>query len=53
MIATTDDYDLIGVEPGQPLLEVSRVATALDGKIVEYRISRVNSAQLHYLVELN
>lgn len=53
VIATTDDYDLIDVEPGQPLLEVSRVATALDGKVVEYRISRVNSAQLHYLVELN
>jgi len=53
VIANQTDNDLIGVALGQPLLEVSRVAKALDGKIVEYRISRVDSEQLHYLVELN
>lgn len=53
VIATAEDHALIGVAAGQPLLQVSRVATALDGTIVEYRISRVDSAQLHYLVELN
>lgn len=53
VIANEKDHHLIGVPVGSPLLEVSRVAIALDDKIVEYRISRVDSNKLHYLVELN
>jgi GntR family transcriptional regulator len=53
VIADDTDYELIGVTPGMPLLEVSRQAKALDGRLVEYRISRVDSEQLHYLVDLN
>ena len=53
VIATKTDQDLINVVIGSPLLEVARIAKALDGRVVEYRISRVDSEQLHYLVELN
>ena len=53
VLADETDQALIGTTPNSPLLEVTRVAKALDGNIVEYRISRVNSEQLHYLVELN
>lgn len=53
VIANEKDHHLIGVPVGSPLLEVSRVAITLDGKIAEYRISRVDSDKLHYLVALN
>ena len=53
VIANESDQALIKVRPGNPLLEVTRRARALDGRLVEYRISRVDSEQLHYLVDLN
>ena len=53
VLADDTDNALIGVTPGMPLLEVTRQAKALDGRLVEYRISRVDSQQLHYLVDLN
>jgi GntR family transcriptional regulator len=52
-LANAEDAEQLSVEIGHPLLQVSRVARALDGRIVEYRVSRANSDHLHYLVELN
>lgn len=39
---------LLDVEPGTPLLKISRVCTALDGTPVEYRTIWVNSADCYY-----
>ncbi|GAB3487760.1 GntR family transcriptional regulator [Marinomonas epiphytica] len=51
--ANQKDQDILNVELGQPLLEVARTARSLDGKMVEYRLSRANTEHLHYIVELN
>ncbi|KZN13783.1 GntR family transcriptional regulator [Marinomonas sp. TW1] len=53
VLANKDDQAVLKVPAGQPLLEVTRTARSLDGRLVEYRISRANSQDIHYLVELN
>ncbi len=53
VLSTEQDKDILNVALGQPLLEVARTAKSLDGRIVEYRLSRANTENLHYLVELN
>ena len=53
VLADDQDQSVLNIAAGQPLLEVIRTARALDGRTVEYRISRANSEDLHYLVELN
>ena len=53
VLADEQDQRILNIAAGQPLLEVTRTARALDGRTVEYRISRANSEDLHYLVELN
>lgn len=49
-----DDRDakLLEVDPATPLLEIDRTARALDGSVVEWRISRCLSTTHHYRVEL-
>lgn len=51
--AEQQDREILQVELGEPLLEVTRTARSLDGKTVEHRISRANTKHLHYIVELN
>ncbi|NLQ17346.1 GntR family transcriptional regulator [Marinomonas sp. M1K-6] len=53
VLANEQDQAILNIASGQPLLEVSRTARSLDGRTVEHRISRANSQDLHYLVELN
>jgi GntR family transcriptional regulator len=43
---------LLGIEPGGPLLEVDRVAFALDGRPAEWRVSLCDTRRHHYLAEL-
>jgi len=50
-IANEDDARLLGIKKGEPLLEVIRVARTIDGKIIEYRISRCRSDKYHYMVD--
>lgn len=50
--ADARDAKLLGVAPGEPLLEIDRTALALDGNPVEWRISRCLTATHHYRVEL-
>jgi GntR family transcriptional regulator len=50
-IATFDDAKLLGIHQGDALLEVQRVAHSLDGRTIEFRISRCRSDKYHYLVE--
>lgn len=43
---------LLGLEPGAPLLEIDRIAFALDGRPVEWRVSRCDTRRHYYLAEL-
>ena len=43
---------LLAVAPGTPLLEIDRLATALDGMPVEWRLSRCRTDACRYAVEL-
>ncbi|WP_299074051.1 GntR family transcriptional regulator [uncultured Paraglaciecola sp.] len=52
VLATKDDAQLLAIQAGQPLLEVTRVTHSLDNKAIEYRVSRCRSDHYHYLVEL-
>jgi len=46
------DAKLLGIASGTPLLEIDRIALALDGNPVEWRVSRCLTAAHHYQVEL-
>jgi len=50
--ASQEDAELLGVEAGTPLLEVHRIARAIDGQIVEWRVSRCRTESHEYVVEL-
>jgi GntR family transcriptional regulator len=52
-IATKEDVKALGIKQGEALLQVTRIAHSLDGKAMEYRISRCRSDKYHYLVELD
>ena len=46
------DARSLGVARRSPLLEIDRLALALDGNPVEWRLSRCNSAHHHYYSEI-
>jgi GntR family transcriptional regulator len=46
------DAELLGLTPGQPLLEIDRVAISLDGKPVEWRITRCDTQDTRYVSSL-
>ncbi|MFB9887728.1 GntR family transcriptional regulator [Balneatrix alpica] len=52
-LADAADSQVLDLQQGEPILLVERVARSLDGRPVEFRISRTCSQKLHYLVELN
>lgn len=43
----------LGIEKGSPLLEIDRVARALDGTAVEWRVSRCRTEQIKYQLSLS
>ncbi len=51
---TADGLDArsLGIDKGAPLLEIDRVALALDGNPVEWRLSHCNSVRHHYYSEI-
>lgn len=51
-LASKQDAEMLDIKVGDPLLEVQRIAHSLDGKAIEFRISRCRSDNYHYLVEL-
>lgn len=53
LAADEKDAELLGIAPGAPLLEIDRTALALDGRPVEWRVSRCQTRNHHYLVELS
>lgn len=50
--ASRDAAAHLGIKPGAPLLEIDRVAFALDGRPVEWRVSQCDTRHHHYLAEL-
>jgi GntR family transcriptional regulator len=52
-IANQSDVELLGIKRGEPVLSVQRTAHSLNGKAMEFRISRCRSDKYHYLVKLN
>jgi GntR family transcriptional regulator len=47
------DVKLLEIAPGTPLLEIDRTALALDGRPIEWRVSRCLTGRHRYLVELS
>jgi len=50
--ASAEEARALGLAPGAPLLEIDRLATTLDGRPVEWRLSRCDTADHHYLSEI-
>lgn len=50
--ADAEDARQLGLKAGVPLLEIDRVAHALDGRAVEWRRSRCDTTRHHYLSEI-
>ena len=46
--ATASEALHLGASPGDPLLEIDRVAFSLDGRRVEWRVSRCRTDSVHY-----
>ena len=51
--ATREDCRRLNLKPGSPLLQIERVAVALDGRRVEWRVSRCDTTHLVYAVTLS
>lgn len=52
-VAATDEHAKdLGVTAGHPLLLIDRVASALDGRPVEWRVSLCNTATMQYITQL-
>ncbi|GBL03187.1 GntR family transcriptional regulator [Glaciecola sp. KUL10] len=52
VLANIEDEKLLGIKPNSALLEVKRITRTIDGKTIEYRVSRCRSDEFHYLVDL-
>jgi GntR family transcriptional regulator len=50
--ASHEDAKILGLQPGAPLLLIDRVATGLDGRPVEWRVSRCDTLDMHYVTSL-
>jgi GntR family transcriptional regulator len=50
--ATAEEAKALGLKRAAPLLEIDRIAYAIDGSAVEWRLSRCSTAQHHYLSEI-
>lgn len=53
VLSESRDLEWLGVSEGRALLEIRRLTHTIEGKIIEYRISRCLSEHYHYLVELS
>jgi GntR family transcriptional regulator len=52
VVASAEDARLLGVDEGSPLLKIERIACALDGASIEWRISLCRTEAHEYVVEL-
>ena len=51
VVADPLEAQLLGVMPGAPLLEIDRVAVTIDGRPIEWRLSRCNTSNYSYVAE--
>jgi len=52
ILANEEDAKQLNISVNEPLLSFTRLAHSLEGKIIEYRITRCKSDNYHYLVDL-
>ncbi len=52
VLATKADAKVLGLDPGVPLLQIDRIGVALDGQSVEWRISRCDTSDIVYAVDV-
>jgi GntR family transcriptional regulator len=50
--ATAEEARWLGLKTGAPLLEIDRIGYGLDGKPVEWRVSRCDTTRHHYVSEV-
>jgi len=50
--ARADEAKPLGLKAGAPLLEIDRLAYTVDGRVVEWRLSRCNTEGHHYISEI-
>ncbi len=50
--ASPETAAALGLSPGAPLLLIDRVATSLDGRPMEWRVSLCETSAVHYATEL-
>jgi GntR family transcriptional regulator len=50
--ATKTDAALLGIAPGAPLLQIDRITYDIDGRPIEWRVSRCHLDGMHYLARL-
>ncbi len=51
--ATQRDADVLGCSVGDPVVAIERVTTAVDGRVVEHRLSRGDARTFRYRVEIS
>ena len=49
--ATRKEAGLLGIKAGAPLLQIDRTSMTIDGRPVEWRVSRCNTSSHHYVSE--
>ncbi len=52
VVASAEDAEVLGVQLGAPLLRIDRVATSLDSRPVEWRVSLCDTQHMHYATSL-
>jgi GntR family transcriptional regulator len=50
--ASTEDARDLGIPAGKPLLLIDRVATSIEGRPMEWRVSLCETSNMHYATEL-
>jgi GntR family transcriptional regulator len=53
VLANKRDAKALGLIPGAALLQIDRIAIALDGRLVEWRVSRCDTRDIVYAVDIS
>jgi GntR family transcriptional regulator len=53
VLANKKDAKALELSPGTPLLQIDRIAVALDGRPVEWRVSRCDTRDIVYAIDIN
>jgi GntR family transcriptional regulator len=52
VVASAEDAAILNLQAGAPVLLIDRVAIAIDGRVVEWRLSHCITEAMHYAIEL-